>query len=189
MSCEFTDLIKSDLYRYTGTTDILKMFHCFLIEPGARYMVVLRLTAWLRTQGLLLRPLYWMSKLLLGHYKYKFGVSIPYNTEIAPGFYIGHFGGIVVHSKVLIGRNCNINHDVTLGEAYGGKNPGIPKILNNVYLGPGCKVIGGVTVGNHVAIGANCVVTSSIPDKSVVVGVPGRIISDKGSGSYIVNMV
>ena len=187
--CTLVDAIKADLYRYTGAIDKSKMLSCFIVEPGARYITIMRLTQWLRSQGLFFRPIYWFSSFLLRHYKYKYGISIPSNTNIAPGFYIGHYGGIVVHCNVVIGRNCNINHGVTLGEAYGGKHPGVPKLLDNIYLGPGCKVIGGITIGNQVAIGANCVVTSSIPDESVVVGVPGRIISRKGSGSYVINTI
>ena len=88
-----------------------------------------------------------------------------------------------------IGRNCNINHGVTIGTTYGGKFPGTPVIGDNVYLGPGSKVIGGITIGNNVAIGANAVVTAPVPDNAVAVGVPARVVSDKGSVDYIVNTV
>jgi serine O-acetyltransferase len=125
--------------------------------------------------------------MLLRRYRYKFGISIPYNTDIGPGFYIGHFGGIVVNSEAAIGKNCNINPAVTIGTTYGGKYPGTPRILNNVYLGPGSKIIGGITIGNNAAIGANCVVTESIPDNAVAVGVPGKVFSLKGSANYIIN--
>ena len=165
------------------------MFRCARTEPGARYILFMRLTAHLKQQSLFLKPLFLVSKLLLQHYSYKFGISIPYNTRIGRGLYIGHFGGIVVHPGVVIGKNCNINHGVTLGATYGGKNPGIPTILDNVYLGPGCKVIGRVTVGNNVAVGANCVVTSSVPDRAVIVGVPGKVKSFNGAHNYVVNTI
>jgi serine O-acetyltransferase len=54
-----------------------------------------------------------------------------------------------------------------------------------VYIGPGAKIIGAVRVGNNVAIGANCVVTKDVPDNAVVVGVPGKIISFRGSQGYV----
>lgn len=122
-------------------------------------------------------------------YGYKYGISIPYNTKIGSGFYIGHYGGIVVSHEAQIGKNCNISHGVTVGTSYGGKYPGTPVIQDGVYIGPGAKVIGGITIGNNVAIGANCVVTKPISDNSVVVGVPGRVISEKGAGEYVVNKV
>ena len=134
-------------------------------------------------------PLYILCRVFLARCQYKYGISISYDTKIGPGFYIGHSGGIVVHHKVKIGNNCNINHGVTIGATYGGKRPGVPTILNNVYMAPGSKIIGGITIGNNVAIGANCVVTASVPDNAVVVGVPGKIISYRGSSNYIVNTV
>jgi len=162
---------------------------CFWAFPGARYMFFHRLCVWLKTQGIIYRPFYFITRIIHKHYQYKFGIFIPYNTEIGEGFYIGHCGGIVVNSTARIGKNCNINHGVTIGTKYGGKNPGTPTILNNVYIGPGAKIIGGITVGNNVAIGANCVVTRSVPTNGVVVGVPGKIVSYNGAANYIVNTV
>ena len=62
------------------------------------------------------------------------------------------------------GENCNISHGVTLGIADRGKNEGGPTIGDNVYIGPGAKIIGNVTVGNYAAIGANAAVTKDIPE-------------------------
>ena len=64
---------------------------------------------------------------------------------------------------------------------------GFPELGDNVYIGPGAKVIGNVKIGNNVAIGANAVVTKSFPDDSVVVGIPARLISTKGSVGYCIN--
>ena len=58
-----------------------------------------------------------------------------------------------------------------------------------MYIGPGAKIIGGITVGNNVAVGANCVVTRDIPEDAVVVGIPGKIITYHGATKYIVNTV
>jgi serine O-acetyltransferase len=56
---------------------------------------------------------------------------------------------------------------------------------DSVYIGPGAKIVGAVRIGDRVAIGANCVVTKDVPDDSVVVGVPGTVISQEGSAGYI----
>jgi serine O-acetyltransferase len=72
-----------------------------------------------------------------------------------------------------------------LGKANRGVRKGYPVIGDNVYIGPGAKIVGNVHIGNNVAIGANCVVTKDIPDNSVVVGVPGRVISLESSVGYI----
>ena len=97
-----------------------------------------------------------IAKMMLNHYEYKFGISIPYSTQIGSGFYIGHFGTIVVNGCSHIGSNCNISHGVTLGVSNRGEKKGYPTLGNNVYLGPGAKIIGAITLGNNVAVGANC---------------------------------
>ena len=129
--------------------------------------------------------IYPLSRCVLYHLTYKLGISIPLVTEIGSGFYIGHFGGIVVNYETVIGKNCNISQGVTIGVANRGKNKGYPQLGDNVYIGPGAKIIGSIKVGNNVAIGANCVVTKDVPDNSVVAGVPGKIISEQGSVGYV----
>ncbi|MDY6895657.1 MAG: serine acetyltransferase, partial [Thermotogota bacterium] len=93
--------------------------------------------------------------------------------------------GIVVNGNVSIGKNCNISPGVTLGQTNRGKNKGCPTIGDNVFIASGAKIIGNILVGNNVAIGANCVVIEDVPENSVIVGVPGKIISRNGSVGYI----
>jgi len=186
---EYKSYVKSDLFRYVAKRDLCTFLKWFMASPGFKYTFFMRTAKFLKEKGWRTILLYALVRLVLRHFEYKYGISIPYNTEIGPGLYIGHFGGIVVSHEARIGRNCNLNHCVTVGATYGGKSPGVPSVMNNVYLGPGSKVIGGITVGNNVAVGANCVVTKDIPDNAVVVGVPGEIVSYKGSGQYIINTV
>ena len=125
--------------------------------------------------------------LFYNHYRYQLGIAISFVSEIGSGFYIGHFGGIVVYPQCQIGKNCNLSQGVTLGITHRGKNKGYPTIGDNVYIGPGAKIIGSVNIGKHVAIGANCVVTKDVPDNAVVVGIPGKVISYEGSHGYVCN--
>lgn len=120
---------------------------------------------------------------------YSYGISIPYNTTIGPGFYIGHTGGIVVNPRAIIGKNCNISCGVVIGETFRGARKGIPSIGDYVYMAPGAKIIGNISVGNNVAVGANCVVTGDLPDNAVAVGVPAKIVSFDGSAGYVVKVV
>jgi hypothetical protein len=106
-------------------------------------------------------------------------------TKIGSGFLISHFDGIGVNAQCVIGKNCNISQGVTLGQANRGKMEGSPIVGDNVYIGPGAKIVGAVSIGDDVAIGANCVVTKDVPDGAVVVGVPGRVISHRGSKDYV----
>lgn len=93
----------------------------------------------------------------------------------------------MVNDMAIIGRDCNINHEVTIGVKYGGRHPGVPVIGERVFLAPGCKVIGGILLGDDVSVGANSVVVESIPKSGVAVGIPAEVISLKGSSDYVVN--
>jgi serine O-acetyltransferase len=103
------------------------------------------------------------------------GVSIQPTAEIAPGVHLGHAESIVVHGKAVIGAGCTISHEVTIGQDV---TPpfGVPKIGRGVYIAPGAKIFGDVTIGDHVAIGANAVVRDDIPDRAIAVGVPARVV-------------
>ena len=85
----------------------------------------------------------------------------------------------------MIGDNVNISQGVTIGQTNRGKRKGVPVIGNGVYIGPGAKVIGKVTIGNNVAIGANAVVTEDVPDNACVAGVPAKIVSMNGAEGYV----
>jgi len=87
-----------------------------------------------------------------------------------------HFGPIVIHPDVVAGENLTLLHRVTLGYA----KSGLPRIGNNVSIGVGATVIGGVSIGDNVSIGAGAVVTRDIPANCTAVGVPAKPIPDPG---------
>jgi serine O-acetyltransferase len=179
-------LISSDLYRYNGVKSLSAFFRSYFQIPGFKYTFWLRLARFFK-EKIYLFPLYAFSRWRLMRLQYRHGISIPYNAQIGSGLYIGHFGGIIINAEAVIGKNCNLNHGVTIGITYGGKYPGSPRIGNNVYIGPGAFIIGGIEIGNNVAIGAHTLVNYPVADNAVVVGPPGKVISTNGSGNYIVN--
>lgn len=183
---ELIKTIQSDLYRYAGNIRFSRFLYHYIYEPGFRVTTQFRLCRYLklRKKSVLL-PAYLLILMLYKRNCVRYGIDLKYLTDIGKGFYIGHFGNIIVSEKAVIGDNVNISHGVTIGRANRGKNKGFPTIGNRVYIGPGAKVIGKVAVGNNVTIGANCVVTRDVPDNAVVVGIPSRIISQKGSLGYI----
>ena len=183
----YKNLIVSDLYRYGANNKFNFFFKMFFFNPGFKYSFWMRTAKFLKGKGNLYLPFYAFARFWLGHLQYKFGIAIPYNTDIGSGFYIGHFGGIVINYETKIGRNCNVNQGVTIGAAYGGKNPGVPSIGDNVFIGAHSVIIGGIQIGNNVAIGASSVVTKSFPENAVVAGNPARIISYNSSRSYVSN--
>lgn len=98
--------------------------------------------------------------------------SVPLNSFFAnkPSFPHG-IRGIFISSGATIGENCVIFHQVTIGSntLQDSKGYGVPVLGNNVYIGCGAKIIGGVKIGNGVRIGANCVVIKDVPDNATVV--------------------
>ena len=102
------------------------------------------------------------------------------------GFLVGEWVKFpVTNEEMQIGKNCNLSHDVTIGVSRRGERAGVPVIGDNVYIGPGAKIFGRITIGNNAAIGANCVVTKDVPENAVVVGIPEKVISYEGSTGYI----
>ncbi len=182
---EYRYLVKSDLYRISDRVDAATLFTHVTRGSAFKHTFWMRTCRFARSQPLLRLLAYPIARRLLTHYTYKFGISIPFETKIDSGFYIGHFGGIVVNEACVIGKNCNISRGVTLGVSNRGEKAGCPTVGDNVYIGPGVKIIGAVRVGNHAAIGANAVVTSDIPDYGVAVGIPARVISQDGSLGYV----
>lgn len=175
-------LIELDSRRY-GNKGILRN----LLNPGFRYMFFFRICACLKQRRSLL---YFLPYLLLRHYKYKYGIEIHPQTKVGAGFYIGHFGGIVVNTNAVIGCNVNISQGVTVGSVNRGRKCGFPTIGNNVYIGPGAKILGNIHVGDNSAIGANAVVLDDVPDNCCVGGIPAKIISNNGAGpEYIQNPI
>lgn len=100
------------------------------------------------------------------------GADIPLTSLLGGGLVMPHPNGIVIHPLVLIGPNCMLFQQVTLG----GTARGYPSIGGHVDIGAGAKVIGPVTVGNNAVIGANAVVLVDVPDWAAAVGNPARII-------------
>jgi serine O-acetyltransferase len=184
---EYRFLVRSDLHRYAGGSAASSFAYHLVLEPGFKHSFWMRTCAFAKARPLLRMWLFPLAWLVLRHHEHKYGISISYRTQVGSGLYIGHFGGIVVSPKAVIGKNCNLSQQVTLGTTNRGERTGAPTIGDNVYIGPGSKVIGNVRVGDRAAIGANCVVTRDVPDDAVVVGVPGRVISSDGSAGYVNN--
>ena len=87
-----------------------------------------------------------------------------------------HPNGVVIHEEVIVGNDCMIMQQVTIGMIGEGE---VPTIGNRVYIGAGAKIIGKVSVGDGARIGANAVVTQDVPDNCTAVGVPAKIIGPK----------
>ncbi|MBN2774481.1 MAG: hypothetical protein JXR31_09560, partial [Prolixibacteraceae bacterium] len=136
------EIIKADLYRYEGLTKISKGKKI----PGFHYMYYLRKASNYRKQSV--PGIYY--RLIVRKLRYKYGFQIPVATSIGEGFYIGHFGTIVINDQVTIGKNCNIAHSTTIGQTNRGKLKGCPIIGDKVWIGTGAVIVGNINIGNNV---------------------------------------
>lgn len=130
------------------------------------------------SRGLYLAHIPVVPKLIKWSIRLIFACNIPYSCQIGKNTILGYGGlGIVIHPRCIVGDNCLISQNVTLGGT--SHKYEVPIIGNNVLLGAGAKILGPVKIGNNVVVGANAVVTKDIPDNCLAVGVPAKIIKEK----------
>jgi serine O-acetyltransferase len=104
------------------------------------------------------------------------GITIGSTAQIGRRLSIEHHGCIVIHGASNLGDDCLIRHGVTIGITGSADAGGAPTIGHRVDIGAGAKILGRITVGNDVIIGANAVVVRDVPDYAVVGGVPAKVI-------------
>ena len=108
------------------------------------------------------------------------GVDIHPGALLGPGLFIDHATGVVIGETAEVGEDVTLFHGVTLGGTGRDTGKRHPTIGDRVVIGAGAKVLGAIKIGDDSRIGANSVVVKEVPSGSVVVGVPGQIISQPG---------
>lgn len=124
--------------------------------------------------ALIRKPLSFIYKVLFKTIQIVTGIEMPCEVRVGKNFVIDHFGGIVVSGFSRFGDNCRIRTGVVIGLARVG-DPCAPVFGDNVDIGAGAKVLGRITIGDNVLIGANSVVTRDVPSNSIAVGVPAVV--------------
>lgn len=162
------DHIRKDFDNYSG--DIL--------AQGFWVMLVYRFGRWRYTinNSLIRKPFSLLYKVLFKLVQILTGVEVPCEVSLGENFKIDHFGGIIISGYAVIGNNCRIRNGVVIG-LKDVSCPCAPVLGDNVDIGAGAKLLGKITIGNNVKVGANAVVLCDIPDNSIAVGVPAKIKS------------
>jgi len=166
----FFKLLASDVrakaewvYGSTSGKSILKT----LLTDGTFAMVVYRLMQACQRGGLApLSMIFNKINTIFG------GCIIGRHAQFGPGFVLIHSIGIVINGAVRGGSNVKIEHQVTIGAE---RNVS-PILGDNIFLGAGAKIVGGVSIGSNVKIGANAVVVNDLPNNVTAVGIPARIV-------------
>ena len=165
------DDIKTIYEKDPAANNILEVIFCY---PGLHALLAHRLSHKLYKWKIPFIPRFisFIMRILTG-------IEIHPGAEIGERFFIDHGEGVVIGETTIIGNDVLIYQQVTLGGTGKDKGKRHPTLMDGVIVGAGAKVLGNITLGNHVRVGAGSVVVEDVPDFATVVGIPGRIVKQK----------
>ena len=163
-----TDDLHAVFERDPAATSRLEVF---LTYSGFHALLAYRLAHKLSGWGIPLIP-----RIISQVARWMTGIEIHPRAVIGRGFFIDHGMGVVIGETAIIGDFVTVFQGVTLGGTGKDRGKRHPTLGNHVVVGAGAKVLGNITIGDFVKIGANSVVLRSVPSNSTVIGIPGRII-------------
>jgi len=146
-----------------------------LTYAGFHALLAYRISHWLKVHGVPILP-----RVLSQLARWLTGVEIHPSAKIGTGFFIDHGMGVVIGETAEIGDYVTLFQGVTLGGTGKERGKRHPTLGNHVVVGAGAKILGGITIGDNVKIGANSVVLKNVAPNSTVIGVPGRVIKSQG---------
>lgn len=147
--------------------------------PGLHAIYIHKLARWFWLRGLR-----WLGRLTSNAGRWLTGIEIHPGAKIGSCVFIDHGMGVVIGETAEVGDGCTIYQGVTLGGT--SLEPGTkrhPTLGAGVIVGGGAKILGGFIVGAGARIGANSVVVKEVPAGATVVGIPGRVVEEKGEKS------
>lgn len=146
-----------------------------LCYPGLHAIWLHRIAHKLYKRGWVLLP-----RLINTFSRFLTGIDIHPGAKLGPGLFIDHGMGLVIGETAEIGANVTLYQGVTLGGTGKERGKRHPTIGDNVVVASGAKVLGSFTVGDNAKIGSGSVVLHEVPPNSVVVGIPGRVVTRNG---------
>lgn len=146
-----------------------------LAYPGVHAVLIYRVT-----HRLWLAEWKFSARFLAAFARWLTNVDIHPGATIGKRFFIDHGACVVIGETAEIGNDVTLYHGVTLGGTTWNQAKRHPTLGNNVLVGAGAKILGAITLGDNVRVGANSVVVKDVPACCTVVGIPGRIIQQKG---------
>lgn len=175
-------ITEADLYRYDGLKGC-RGFLKGLLDPGFRYTFLLRKVMAHRSESI---PGFFF-RVIKRLFTYR-GYHINNKARIGEGFSLYHRGTVYI-GPIKIGKYCTVAHNVTIGRSLKEGKIGRPTIGDYVWIGTGAVIVGDITIGNNVMIAPNAFVNFDIPDNSLVIGNPGKIIRKRNPTRYYISYV
>lgn len=177
---------KCDYYRMTGEkySFSIKSLINILFKHNIKLMFLIRLVD---NKNNIFSKIIWCYIYL---FKRKYGIDIHPKTKIGEGLVLNHAYNITINPEATIGKNVNLTKGITIGRETRGPRLGSPTIGNKVYVGINSTIVGNVKIGNNVLIAPNTFVNCNVPDDSIVLGNPCKIIHNKNAtDSYVFFLV
>ncbi|MGB9980296.1 serine O-acetyltransferase EpsC [Methanobacterium sp.] len=170
MICE---QINADLSKYEQrkkSFNYIEIFFYMIIFSAFRSLVFYRISNYLyyKNRSILYKVTRLLNVLINP-------IEIHTTAQIGSGIYIGHPMGVVIGGNTKLGNNITIGPNVVFAIKWN-DNLDYPTVGDNVLIGAGSKLLGGVKIGNNSIIGANAVVTKDVPPNSIVAGIPAKVI-------------
>lgn len=131
------------------------------------------------------KKLFFLARFFSQFSRFLTGIEIHPGATLGKRIFFDHGMGIVIGETAEIGDDCVIYHGVTLGGVSTAKIKRHPTLKNNVTIGAGAKILGNIILGENVRVGANSVVLKDVPDNSVAVGIPAKIIKKNEEDYYM----
>ena len=179
-------IIQKDFYRESGKWLSSVSIWKKCVNPNLHFIYILRKCQSYPKKSL--KGVFW--RWILRHHQIRYGFQIYPETQIGEGFYLGHWGALVINPKAKIGKNCNIAQGVTIGQQNRGKNEGVPEIGDEVWIGPNAVLVGKIKIGSNVLIAPNAYVNFDVPSNTLVMGNPATITEkENATEGYINNKV
>lgn len=165
------DTLKKDLSRLLNCekVNVGTIFRTYFEHLGYKSVVLYRVQKYFYDRNNLFFATFFKNKNLK-----LTGAEFCFGCEIDEGLVVQHPNGIVVGCGVIIGRNCTILQQVTVGENYKGEDHSYPLIGQSVTLCAGAKILGNIKIGDNSIVAANSVVIKSFDSNSVIAGVPAQ---------------
>ena len=175
---DYIDYVKADRAGRPGPGIAERLENIFIPANINNFKRLLRKAEYYKNvkKGFFNKLIYWIIKYRFRKVSVKLGFSIPENV-FGPGLTLPHYGTIVVNAGARVGANCRIHVCTNIGES--GGVAGAPVIGDNVYIGPGAKIYGNITIASNVAIAANAAVSKSFTtEHKIIGGIPAKEIGD-----------
>lgn len=183
---ELKSLISSDLARYHQTfrlradqgTPRRIALESFLFKPGFQAVFLFRLSHFFFTKGWIY--LAWMTSRFNQFFT---SAEMEFNARVGPGLFISHPGALILGRGAVLGRQVTLFQGTTIGalDWHPERIGKFPRIGDNVFIFAGAKVLGDITLGNNVVVGANAVVVKPVPEGALALGNPASIKIGRGA--------